>query len=178
MWKGQVVVIDYSTNGTWRNINNVREVGEAVTDSRQRLQERQPVHLMEVGRREGEPVAVMNYLTERGWQQAIVTPDDNERIQAEVGKRTEELTAECLLEAKRLLADLGVGNAVTPKNVLDLGMFLAERRIVHISKVYQEHLKAKVERERQASPGPVERGSCEALLSTNHHGGDTCGMLH
>jgi hypothetical protein len=77
-------------------------------------------------------------------------------IQNEVRKRNARIVAESIEDARTILGKSGVNSAVTPENVRELALHLSERRIVHISKVYEEFLKAKIRAERE-SIGPESR---------------------
>ena len=96
------------------------------------------------------PVAVKNYRTELGWQQATITSIEDAMIQSEVRRRNNETVAEALRDARALLADSGVRDAVAAQRVADLALFLAERRIIHVSRIYDEYLTAKINRERSS----------------------------
>jgi len=103
--------------------------------------------------RKGErrvPVAVKNYRTDLGWQQATITSIEDAMIQSEVRRRNNETVSEALRDAKVLLTEAGVRDAVTAERVADLGLFLAERRIIHVSRIYDEYLTAKIDRERSS----------------------------
>ena len=47
----------------------------------------------------------------------------------------------CLADATELLEETGLLSAVTPRNVLHFAVVLAERRIVHASRIYDEYLR-------------------------------------
>lgn len=146
--KGSVYVIEYALNGRFRNIRRIREVGEAVAESL--LQQPKGPEQERAENLPSVPIAVKNYLTAAGWHQTGITAEDEELIQNEVRKRNYQIAGESLEDARRLLAASGVSNAVTPKNVLELALHLSERRIVHISKIYEDFLKAKVAAERRS----------------------------
>jgi hypothetical protein len=95
------------------------------------------------------PVGIRNYRTQNGWTQAVITIVEDALIQSEVRKRNNEVMQEAIADAKQLLSESGLRNAVTPQRVADLALFLAERRILHISRIYDEYLTLKVSRERQ-----------------------------
>lgn len=158
--RGSVYVVEYAVNGRFRNIKRIREVGEAFpgtfAEEGVRPQETRVEALLSV------PIAVKNYVTTSGWQQTAVTAEDEELIQREVRKRNYQIASESFEDARRLLAQSGVSNAVTPRNVLELALHLSERRMVHISKIYEEFLKAKIAAERRSiGPDPVELASDE-----------------
>jgi hypothetical protein len=94
------------------------------------------------------PVAVRNYKTERGWRLADITVAEEAAIQDEVRKRNNEVMAQALCDAERLLGAMGLTNSVTPGRVVKLAIFLAERRVAHVSRTYDEYLTRKIERER------------------------------
>lgn len=130
--KGQACVVDYVIRGPYRNIVRVREVGDSVP------------HSASAEERPGVPVAVKNYLTPDGWEQAFLTAEEDNLIQSAVRRRNTEILEESVTDAKKLLAISGVRNAVTPRNVVELAVLLAERRIMHVSRVYDEFLTAKI----------------------------------
>ena len=99
---------------------------------------------------EAVPVAVKNYRTDLGWQQATITSIEDPMIQREVRRRNNETVAEALRDARVLLAEAGVRDAVAAQRVADLALFLAERRIIHVSRIYDEYLTAKINRERSS----------------------------
>jgi uncharacterized protein (DUF362 family) len=100
--------------------------------------------------RENEvPVAVRNYQTARGWKQARVTQAEQAIIQKALRRENSAIFAQSMEDAKHMLAQSGIQDAVTSRNVITVAEFLAERRIVHISKIFEEYLTAKVTRERE-----------------------------
>jgi len=101
---------------------------------------------------EAVPVAVKNYRTDLGWQQATITSIEDAMIQSEVRRRNNQTVAEALRDARVLLAEAGMRDAVTAQRVADLARFLAERRIIHVSRIYDEYLTAKINRERSSRP--------------------------
>lgn len=95
------------------------------------------------------PIAVMNYRTKKGWEQAEITAENEIAIQHEARTKNVGIVAECLLDAKGILEGAKTPVIATPENVLRLALFLAERRIIHISRTYDEFLKAKVTEARE-----------------------------
>ena len=137
--KGQVCVVDYVNRGRFRNVVRLREVGDALS-------------LSAAGQRPRIPAAVKNYSTPEGWEQAFLTEEEERLIQDEVRARNAALVGECLTDAKDLLEMCPVQRAATPKNTLELAMFLAERRVVHISRVLDQFMTAKVAAVRNGPP--------------------------
>lgn len=155
--KGLACVIEYTVNGRFRNVKSIKELGTAVAQ----LFEEQ------LGKMDGPsesvpavPLAVRNYRTDSGWNQAAITEADEELIQSETRRRNCRIVAECIEDARHLLADSGVNNAMTPKNVLDLTLLLSERRTAHVSKVIEEFIKRKVATERNSAA--VQRRESES----------------
>lgn len=72
-------------------------------------------------------------------------------IQSETRRRNCKIVAECIEDARHLLADSGVLNALTPRNVLDVALLLSERRTAHVSKVIEEFIKQKIAMERNGA---------------------------
>ena len=142
--KSSVYVIEYTLNGRFRNITRIREVGEAVAGAFSQQHEELETRAEELP---SVPIAVRNYLTPTGWHQTGITVEDDELIQKEIRKRNCQIASESLEDARRLLGAF-VSNAVTPRNVLELALRLSERRTVHVSRVYEEFLKAKIAAER------------------------------
>jgi hypothetical protein len=100
--------------------------------------------------RENEvPVAVGNYQTARGWKQAKVTQSEQAIIQRALRRENNAIFAQSMEDAKLMLAQSGIQDAVTSRNVITVAGFLAERRIVHINKILDEYLRAKIRRERE-----------------------------
>jgi len=153
--KGSVYVIDYALNGRFRNIKKIREIGEAVADGLQG-QIDAPGQQDGVNGLAAVPIAVKNYLTPTGWHQTAITAQDEDMIQNEVRKRNARIVAESIEDARTILGKSGVNSAVTPESVRELALCLSETRIVHISKVYEQFLKAKIRAERE-SMGPESR---------------------
>jgi uncharacterized protein (DUF362 family) len=111
--------------------------------------------------RENEvPVAVRNYQTARGWKQARVTQAEQAIIQQALRRENSAIFAQSMEDAKLMLAQSGIQDAVTSRNVITVAEFLAERRIVHVGKIFEDYLTAKITRERQefknAGTGPED----------------------
>jgi hypothetical protein len=100
--------------------------------------------------RENEvPLAVRDYQTARGWKQAKVTQVEQAIIQKALRRENKAIFAQSMEDAKLMLAQSGIQDAVTSRNVITVAGFLAERRVVHISKILDEYLRAKITRERE-----------------------------
>lgn len=153
--EGQVCVVEYVVRGKYRNVVRVREVGDSVPRSATRASASEELP--------GVPVAVKNYRTPEGWEQAFLTAEEEALIQVAVRQRNAEIVEESITDAKGLLAGSGVRNAVTPRNVVELALLLGERRIVHISRVYDQYMAAKVAATRRKPPTGVEGESPSAL---------------
>lgn len=155
--KGQACVVDYMVRGQYRNVVRVREVGEALSRS-------VSIGVNSVNEeRPDVPAAVKNYRTPEGWEQAFLTAEEEALIDGEVRRRNANVFEQSIEEARGLLAGSGVRNAVTPRNVVDVAVLLAERRIVHISRVYDQFMAAKVAAARRQPAAGAEGESPAAL---------------
>jgi hypothetical protein len=106
------------------------------------------------------PVAIRNYRTEKGWQVAHITPEENVSIQAAVRARNCQIVEQGLEDARRLLTDCAVAGAVTTRNVIEVALYLSDRRTVHASRVYDEFLARKIATERGEMPVAEEQEVC------------------
>ena len=98
------------------------------------------------------PVAIRNYRAEKGWQVAYITPEEDVSIQAALRVRNGRILEQSLEDARRLLADCAVAGAVTTRNVIEVALYLSDRRTVHASRVYDEFLAQKIATRRGEMP--------------------------
>jgi len=75
--------------------------------------------------------------------QAELSEAEIEQLQAWIRQRNFALAEESMEDAKRLLGNCGVRNAVTPQNVVRLAERLAERRILHASRTVEDYARKK-----------------------------------
>jgi hypothetical protein len=64
-------------------------------------------------------------------------------LQGKIRQRNYTIAEESIEDAKRLLGNCGVRNAVTPQNVVRLAERLAERRILHASRTVEDYARKK-----------------------------------
>jgi len=150
--KGNVYVIEYVLNGRFRNIKKIREIGEAVADA---LAEPSCARPAEPKPTRAVPVGVRNYASASGWRQTAITAEDEELIQQELRRHNYRIARESLEDARQLWAEAGVVDGATPKTVLGLALHLSEKRTLHISRLFEEFLTAKIAAERNG----MEAGS-------------------
>ena len=103
---------------------------------------------MQIVQKANIPYGVKNYQTERGWQQAVITAQEADAIQQWYRDEANKVMTESLQDAGEQLGKLAMRSCVTPTNVRELATFMAERRLPHISRVFEDFLKVKVEKER------------------------------
>lgn len=144
--KGKVYVIDYVMRGEFRNLRRMREVSDEldeITDG-------------ETTDEAGDVTArEANHVRFESWKQGTMTAADEQTIQAEIRSRNMRIAAESIRDAKHLLEQ--EFRSPMPHNVLELAIYLSERRTPHVSKSYDEFLRAKVAAE--SSRARVDRKS-------------------
>ena len=80
--------------------------------------------------------------------------------------------SESIDTARQLLSNRGISDAVTADNVVRLATLLAERRIVHVSRVYDEYLRAKLAAMRAPPAPPSQRARSASHASSSKPGDD------
>jgi hypothetical protein len=147
--KSDFVEVAFAMNGRYRNIRNVRVV--AVAGSAPRV-DRQPTTQPE------RTAQAVEFVT--------ISPEEEEEIQHALAKKNAAILNESIETARELLTNRGVSDAVTADNVVRLAVLLAERRIVHVSRVYDDYLRAKVAAMRAPPAPPATTASRASAINT------------
>jgi hypothetical protein len=76
-------------------------------------------------------------------REAELSEDEIAQLQEKIRLRNYAIAEEIIEDAKRLLANSAVRNAVTPQNVVRFAERLAERRILHASRLIEDFARKK-----------------------------------